>query len=74
MVYAFLLFWPANVISPWLFITLLQFFIPLNLFFKSCVLKLKYTRVHFIAGFLILAGVAINLVGLKNESVEKVRL
>ena len=67
MVYAFLLFWPANVISPWLFITLLQFYIPMNLFFKSFINKLQYNRIHFYSAFLILAGIALSLCGIINQ-------
>jgi hypothetical protein len=67
MAYAFLLFWPANVISPWLMISLLQFFIPLNLFFKSCFSRLEYFRVHFIASLVIFVGVIINMVEVKDN-------
>ena len=66
MVYAFLLFWPANVISPWLMVSLLQFFIPLNLYFKACFSGFQYYRVHFAASFIILLGVGVNMIELKD--------
>lgn len=68
MVYAFLLFWPANVISPWLMVSLLQFFIPLNLYFKACFSGLEYYRVHFAASFVIILGVAINMIEIKDNA------
>ena len=68
MVYAFLLFWPANILSPWLFITLLQFYIPMNLFLKSFINKLQYNRIHFYSAFLILVGIALSLCGIINHS------
>jgi hypothetical protein len=72
MIYAFLLFWPANVISPWLMVSLLQFFIPLNLYFKACFSGFQYYRVHFAASFIILLGVGVNMIELKNPSKEHV--
>jgi hypothetical protein len=70
MVYAFLLFWPANVISPWLMVSLLQFFIPLNLYFKACFSGLQYYRVHMVASFVIILGVAIHMIGTKDRVPE----
>jgi hypothetical protein len=61
MFYAFFLFWPANEISPWLVITLLQFFIPVNMFFGKCCTKLQYYRIHIMAALTILGGIAINM-------------
>ena len=61
MLYAFFLFWPANVIPIWLIITLLQLFIPLNLFLRSCCVGLKHYKIHIYASLIILVGVGINL-------------
>jgi hypothetical protein len=68
MIYAFLLFWPANIISPWLFITLLQFYIPMNMFFRTCVNKQTYFKIHFYSAFLILIGVGLGAIALNNQN------
>lgn len=62
MLYAFFLFWPANVIPVWRLITLLQFFIPLNMFFRSCCIGLKHYMVHCLAGFLIFVAVVLTMI------------
>ena len=64
MWYAFFLFWPANVIPIWVFTSLLQFFIPLNLLFRWCCLGLKHYLVHIIACVVITVAAAINLADL----------
>lgn len=61
MLYAFFLFWPANVIPIWLLITMLQFFIPFNMLVRSCCIGLRHYKVHAFAGFIIFAAVCINL-------------
>lgn len=61
MFYAFFLFWPANVIPMWLIITLLQLFIPLNLFLRSCCVGLKHHKIHIYSSLIILVGVGVNL-------------
>ena len=73
MIYAFLLFWPANIISPWLFITLLQFFIPLNMFFKTCANRQTFLKIHFYSAFLILVGVALGMIALTSDKDNSVR-
>jgi hypothetical protein len=35
MLYTFLLFWPATVLPVLLLVTLLQFFIPMNMLFRA---------------------------------------
>lgn len=67
MFYAFLLFWPANVIPIWLLITLLQFFIPLNMLMRSCCVGKSHYKTHVISGFIILSATAVNLVDLAND-------
>jgi hypothetical protein len=44
MFYAFFFFWPANAVPMWLLVTLLQFFIPLNMFIRAYFLKMKFKR------------------------------
>ena len=74
MLYAFFLFWPANMIPIWLMVSLLQFFIPLNMLFRSCCLGLKHYAIHVIAGFVILAATVLNMVDLADgDEVEKHR-
>ena len=67
MLYAFFLFWPANMIPIWLLVSLLQFFIPLNMLFRSCCLGLKHYAIHVIAGFVILAATVLNMVDLADN-------
>ena len=62
MTYAFLLFWPSNVISPWLMISLLQFFIPLNLFFRRFCSGITFYKLHLISGLVILVGVSLSMI------------
>ena len=61
MLYAFFLFWPANVLPIWLLITLLQLFIPLNLLVRGCCVKVATYKTHILAGFIISSAVALNL-------------
>ena len=61
MLYAFLLFWPANTIPVWLLITMLQFFIPFNMIARRCFIGLKQYYVHAFAGLIITTAVCINL-------------
>ena len=62
MLYAFFLFWPSNVIPVWLLITLLQIFIPLNIFLRACCIKLEYHSIHLVAGTIIMAAVIVNCI------------
>jgi len=61
MFYAFFLFWPANVIPMWHLIILLQLFIPLNMFLRSCCVGLKHYKIHVYASLVILIGVSVSL-------------
>lgn len=61
MSYAFFLFWPANEIPLWLLTTLLQFFIPLNMLFRSCCVGNSHNKIHILAGFIVVIGVAITM-------------
>lgn len=67
MLYAFFLFWPANMIPLWLLISLLQFFIPLNMLFRSCCIGLKHYMIHCIAGFIIFAAVCLNMADIASN-------
>ena len=66
MLYAFFLFWPANMIPLWLLVSLLQFFIPLNMLFRSCCIGLKHYAMHVAAGFIILIAVILNMVDITD--------
>jgi hypothetical protein len=68
MFYAFFLFWPANVIPIFILISLLQLFIPLNLFVRSCCVNLTHKKIHIIAAIVIVVGIGINLIDLKDSS------
>ena len=61
MLYAFFLFWPANVIPVYLLITLLQTFIPLKMFFRTCCIGLKHHKRHILAGAIIIISVVISI-------------
>ena len=67
MLYAFFLFWPANIIPLWLLVSLLQFFIPLNMIFRSCCMRLKHFYMHMVAGFIILCAIVTNMIDIKKE-------
>ena len=64
MFYAFFLFWPANVISMWMIVIILQLFIPLNLLLRLCCIKMKHYKIHVFAAMLILVSVVISLLNL----------
>lgn len=67
MFYAFFVFWPANTIPMWLLVTLLQFFIPLNMFIRHAAMKLKFHRMQLIAGVIIMIAVLVNFMDLLQE-------
>ena len=71
MLYAFFLFWPANVIPVYLLITLLQFFIPLNMLFRSCCIGLTHYTKHMVAGFIIAGSVILNLIDITEDKEHK---
>ena len=62
MLYAFFLFWPANVIPLCLLINMMQLFIPLNMFVRRSLLGLRHFKVHAMAGIIILVAFCINLI------------
>ena len=66
MLYAFFLFWPANVIPIWLLCSLLQFFIPTNMIFRRCI-GLKHYKTHMLAGLIIFLAVILNIVDLAGN-------
>jgi len=43
--YMFLFFWPAKTLPIWLLISMLQFFIPLNMLLRSCCMEGKFNRI-----------------------------
>lgn len=64
MLFAFFLFWPANIIPIWLLAIMLQFFIPLNMTLRTlCCIYQKPKRVHVISMIVIYAAVIIGLLG-----------
>ena len=73
MIYAFLLFWPANVIPLWLMVSLMQLFIPLKLFLSMYFNKFTYYPKHMLAAFGILVAVGVNMVNLKDKDSANVR-
>ena len=54
------------MIPLWLLVSLLQFFIPLNMLFRSCCIGLKHYTLHVAAGFIILFAVVINLIDITD--------
>ena len=68
MFYAFFVFWPANTIPMWLLVTLLQFFIPINMFIRHLAMKLKFHKVQLIAGVIILVAVLVNFMDLLEQN------
>jgi hypothetical protein len=59
MLYAFFLFWPANVIPVWMLLVLLQLFIPLNMLVRRGCLGLSHFKVHSMSALIILAAIGI---------------
>ena len=72
MLYAFFLFWPANVVPVWMLVTLLQFFIPLNMLFRSCCIGMKHHPQHYIAGLIILVAVVLTIVDVNVNQMDGV--
>ena len=62
MLYAFFLFWPANIIPIWLLCALLQFFIPLNMVFRSCCVGNTHFKRHIFAGLIVACGIVLTMV------------
>lgn len=64
MLYAFFLFWPANVMNMYMIVVLMQLFIPLSVFMRTCCAQLKHYPVHLISALVILIGVVFSLLDL----------
>lgn len=71
MLYAFFLFWPANQIRLWMLVSLLQFFIPLNMLFRSCCIGLKHYTAHVVAGFIIVFAILLNVIDINANPEDK---
>ena len=67
MLYAFFLFWPANVIPIWELVILLQLFIPINMLFRRCCIGLKHYTTHVIAGLVIVIATVLNMIDLGSQ-------
>ena len=67
MLYAFFLFWPANVIPVWSLLILLQLFIPFNMLLRSSCIGLEHYGVHTIAGVIVFAAVGISMLDFTTE-------
>jgi hypothetical protein len=63
MLYAFLLFWPAAVLPVLLLVSLLQFFIPVNMFLRA-LMGLKHHKRHVLAAISIVIAVVISMSGI----------
>lgn len=60
MLYAFFLFWPANVLPLYLLIALLQIYIPTNILLRSWFFASEQHKVHKLASLIIVVAVAVN--------------
>lgn len=69
MLYAFLLFWPATVLPVLLLITLLQFFIPMNMLFRT-VMGLQHYNIHIVATSVIILATIIGLIGCSRVTTD----
>ena len=65
MLYAYLLFWPAAVLPVLLMSTLLQFFIPVNMFLRSMT-GLRHHKRHLVAAVVIALAVGIGMCGINR--------
>lgn len=67
MLYAFFLFWPANVLPLYLLIALLQIYIPLNILIRQVFMGSEQKTIHKLASAIIVLAVGLNsFVLLKN--------
>jgi hypothetical protein len=62
--YAFFLFWPANVVPIFMLVSLLQLFIPLSVFMRQCCIGLKHYKIHIVAAGVILVGILFSYIDL----------
>lgn len=60
MLYAFFLFWPANILPLYLLVSLLQIYIPLNILIRSIFMESDQHTKHKIASLIIIVSVVIN--------------
>ena len=60
MLYAFMLFWPANVLPIYLLVALLQIYIPLNILTRSMFMDSDQYAKHKLASVVIAAAVICN--------------
>lgn len=60
MLYAFMLFWPANVLPIYLLVALLQIYIPLNILTRSLFMDSDQYAKHKLASVIIAAAVIFN--------------
>lgn len=67
MLYAFFLFWPANVLPLYLLIALLQIYIPLNILIRSLFMKSDQYPKHKLASLIIMIAVVMNSFVLLNN-------
>lgn len=71
MLKSFFLFWPANVMPFWLLISLLQLFIPINLFLRSCCIEeTRHYKIHWLSGLMILVGCILNMFTISTHKDE----
>jgi hypothetical protein len=69
MLHAFLLFWPATVLPLFLLITLLQFFIPMNMLFRM-MMGLQHHKIHITATVIILLATTIGILGVGRMTTD----
>jgi len=60
MLYAFFLFWPANVLPLYLLIALLQIFIPLNIWMRLLIMQSEQHKKHNLAAAIIIIALVVN--------------
>lgn len=66
-----LLFWSANTVTPWMLIALLQLYIPLNMFLRSCCIEnISHYLRHWVIGLLIFTGCVVSLFTLQNDEMS----
>jgi hypothetical protein len=70
MLYAFFLFWPANILPIYLLIALLQIYIPLNILIKQVFMGSEQHNVHKVASLIIITAVGLNSFVLLNNWAE----
>ena len=70
---SFFLIWPSNVMPIWLFITVLQLKIPLNLLLRTCCIEeLSNFKITWISAAVITFGFFINVLTLTGKQEDQV--